>query len=182
MVERASSNLRMERGEQSGHLAKPPFTSGVADAHLDVQPPGAVVEKSVKLSIFSEQTAVRVIQDQILEEIARFGFDNQSHFAIKLALEEALINAMKHGNKWDPKKKVHVEYKINAARLEVMVEDEGPGFHREEVPDPTLDENIEKCSGRGILLIEAYMNSVQWSRGGRRLHMIKNNEPDTSAS
>jgi serine/threonine-protein kinase RsbW len=181
MVERASSNPRMERGEQSSHLVKPAFSGQSSEASAGMVPPSAVVEKSVKLTVFSDQAAVRAVQDQILEEIAHFGFDHQSRFAIKLALEEALINAMKHGNKWDPKKKVHIEYKVSSTRLEVIVEDEGPGFMRDDVPDPTLDENIEKCSGRGILLIEAYMNNVHWSRGGRRLHMIKNNEPDSSS-
>jgi len=161
MVERASSNLRMERGEESSRL-----------------PDGTVVEKSVKLTIGSDLSAVREVRDLILKEVDQFGFDRQSHFAIQLALEEAMINAMKHGNQLDPKKRVHIEFKISAKQLEVIVEDEGPGFERAGVPDPTLDENIEKCSGRGILLIEAYMNSVHWSRGGRRLHMIKKNEPD----
>jgi serine/threonine-protein kinase RsbW len=163
MVERVASNLRMDRSEESKRL-----------------PDGTVTEKSVKLIIGSDQAAVRAVQDQILGELARFGFDHQSHFAVKLALEEALINAMKHGNRMDPAKKVHVEFKITVKQIEVTVEDEGPGFAREGVPDPTLDENIEKCSGRGILLIEAYMNSVYWSREGRRLHMIKKNEPDSN--
>ncbi len=163
MVERVASNLGIERHEESRRSAD-----------------GTVMEKSVKLTIGSDQAAVRAVQDQILQEVARFNFDTQSHFAVKLALEEAIINAIKHGNRQDPKKKVHIDYTINAQQLEIIVEDEGPGFSREGVPDPTLDENIEKCSGRGILLIEAYMNSVFWSRGGRRLHMIKKNEPDAS--
>jgi serine/threonine-protein kinase RsbW len=170
-VEHAASNLRIGRGDASNRRS-----GGSPDADEK-----AVVEKSVKLTIGSDPAAVRAVQDQILQEITRFGFDHQSHFAIKLALEEALINAMKHGNKWDKAKKVHLEYKINAKRLEMIVEDEGPGFAREGVPDPTLDENIEKCSGRGILLIEAYMSSVHWSRGGRRLHMIKKNEPESNS-
>jgi len=142
---------------------------------------GVAVENWVKLTIGSEDAAVRNVQDRILQELDRFGFDHQSHFAVKLALEEALINAIKHGNGRDPKKKVHVEFKINSKKLEVIVEDEGPGFHREKVPDPTLDENIEKCSGRGILLMEAYMDKVHWSRDGRRVHMIKKNEPEARA-
>ena len=138
---------------------------------------GDAVDKSVKLTIGSDPAAVRHVQDRILDEVSRCGFDPQSHFAVKLALEEALINAIKHGNRLDPKKSVHIEYKVNKKQLDVYVEDEGPGFKRNGVPDPTLDENIEKCSGRGILLMEAYMNKVHWSRGGRRVHMIKKNQP-----
>ena len=54
----------------------------------------------------------------------------------------------------------------------------GPAFERSCVPDPTADENLYKCSGRGILLIEAYMNSVKWDRGGRRVRMVKENRPE----
>ena len=60
-------------------------------------------------------------------------------------------------------------------RAEITIQDEGPGFKRSGIPDPTLAENLHKCSGRGIHLIEAYMDEVQWSRGGRRLKMVKEN-------
>jgi serine/threonine-protein kinase RsbW len=132
---------------------------------------GIAVDKPVKITIASDPAAVRVLQDHVLQEMTRSGFDQPGLWAVKLALEESLINAIKHGNKNDPKKKVHVEYKVNPAQVDITVEDEGPGFERQEVPDPTLDENIEKCSGRGILLIEAYMTTVRWTRGGRRVHM-----------
>ena len=133
---------------------------------------GIAVDKPVKITIASDYAAAREVQERILEEVVNSGFDSQSHFAIRISLEEAFINAMKHGNKNDPKKKVQIEYKVDSELVEVTVEDEGPGFERQGVPDPTLDENIEKCSGRGILLMEAYMSSVHWSRGGRRVHMI----------
>jgi serine/threonine-protein kinase RsbW len=141
---------------------------------------GVAVQKSVKLTISSDHAAMRDVQDKILREVTRCGFDAHSQFAIRLALEEGLINAIKHGNRFDPKKKVQVEYRIDPRHLEVIIEDEGPGFARHGVPDPTLDENVEKCSGRGILLMEAYMNSVKWSHDGRRVRMVKNNEAEAS--
>jgi len=117
------------------------------------------------------------VQERILREVERQGFNTNSLFATRLALEEALVNAIKHGNKLDPKKKVIVEARVTRDRVEIEVEDEGPGFVRTSVPDPTAEENLCKCSGRGILLIEAYMNSVDWSRGGRRVRMVRLNEP-----
>ena len=117
------------------------------------------------------------VQQRILDEVERHGFNPNSLFATRLALEEALVNAIKHGNKLDPRKKVFVEARVTRDRVEIEVEDQGPGFDRASVPDPTAEENICKCSGRGILLIEAYMNSVDWSRGGRRVHMVRHNEP-----
>jgi serine/threonine-protein kinase RsbW len=117
------------------------------------------------------------VQRQILAEVERHGFNPNSLFATRLALEEALVNAIKHGNKLDPRKRVIVEAKVTDKRVEIEIEDQGPGFSRSSVPDPTAVENLCKCSGRGILLIEAYMNSVEWSQGGRRVRMVRYNEP-----
>jgi serine/threonine-protein kinase RsbW len=116
------------------------------------------------------------VQKTILASAEQHGFAGDSFFALRIALEEALVNAIKHGNRLDPQKKVHVEARVTAKRAEITVEDEGPGFNRRDVPDPTLGDNLHKCSGRGILLIEAYMNEVTWDRGGRRLRMVKENE------
>ena len=117
-----------------------------------------------------------VVQAEILKEIERHGFNHNSLFATRLALEEALVNAIKHGNKLDPSKRVIVEARVSRDRVEIEIEDQGPGFDRSSVPDPTAVENLCKCSGRGILLIEAYMNKVSWSRGGRRVHLLRLNE------
>jgi serine/threonine-protein kinase RsbW len=116
------------------------------------------------------------VQAEILQEVERHGFNHNSLFATRLALEEALVNAIKHGNKLDPKKSVIVEARVSRERVEIEIEDQGPGFERSSVPDPTATENLCKCSGRGILLIEAYMNKVSWSRGGRRVHLLRLNE------
>ncbi len=114
----------------------------------------------------------------ILADVKKAGFDHHCFFAIKLALEEALVNAIKHGNRLDPEKTVVITASVTPRRAEITIEDQGPGFERTSVPDPTCDENLEKCSGRGILLIESYMNRVRWDRGGRRLKMVKDNKPD----
>lgn len=128
------------------------------------------------MTIPSESTASRDLQKAILDEVARHPYDEGAVFAIKLALEEGITNAIKHGNKYDPTKHVHVDYTVTPQKFEITIEDEGPGFELNEVPDPTCDENLEKCSGRGILLIGAYMTKVEYSNGGRRLHMVKLNE------
>jgi serine/threonine-protein kinase RsbW len=127
----------------------------------------------------SDRHASEDIQEQILDDVRRHGFNGDAIFAIKLALEEAMMNAIKHGNRGDTSKKVHVEATVTSKEAEIVIEDEGPGFERCVVPNPTLPENLEKCNGRGIHLIEAYMNEVEYSRGGRRVRMLKRNEPDT---
>ena len=108
--------------------------------------------------------------------VEKAGFDPDSQFAIKLALEEALINAIKHGNKLDRTKHVHIEWKVTPQVAEIIIEDEGPGFNRAKVPDPTSEPNLEKLTGRGLLLIETYMNNVEYSKGGRRVRLVKINQ------
>jgi len=134
-------------------------------------------DRHLAFTIASNFTAGRDVQRKIMADVARNGFTDDSAFAIRIALEEALVNAIKHGNRLDPGKKVRVEATVTPEQAEITVEDEGPGFDRGCVPDPTADENICRPSGRGILLIESYMNDVRWDRGGRRIRMVKQNEP-----
>ena len=135
------------------------------------------VNGDLKFDFASNFDAGIEVQTEILKEVERHGFNPNSLFATRLALEEALVNAIKHGNKLDPKKRVIVEAKVTADRVEIEIEDQGPGFDRASVPDPTAEENLCKCSGRGILLIEAYMDKAKWDHGGRRLKMSKKNVP-----
>jgi serine/threonine-protein kinase RsbW len=131
---------------------------------------------SLRVTIPSDFNAGRDVQDRILDDIHRCGYSSDSEFAIRIALEEAMVNAIKHGNGLDPGKKVHIESRVTPKRAEITIEDEGPGFDRSSIPDPCHDDNLHKPSGRGILLIETYMDNVEWSRGGRRLRMVKQNQ------
>lgn len=108
-----------------------------------------------------------------MSKVHEHGFSEDSIFAIKLSLEEALVNAIKHGNKLNPKKRVTIDAKVSDSEVEIIIEDQGPGFKRQEIPDPTADENLTKCSGRGLLLMEAYMTSVEYSNNGRRVRLVK---------
>src|SRR5438477_4314978 len=125
-------------------------------AHPRSKSNGAARKKAEHLvfDIPSDYEKGRQVQNEILQAAHRYGFDGQSFFAIKLSLEEAMVNAIKHGNRLDASKTVHIEADISATRVRIKIEDQGPGFSRHDVPDPTSDENLEKCSGRGILLIE----------------------------
>jgi serine/threonine-protein kinase RsbW len=160
-----------------------------SNRHGDSDPPAQGGRRSpngrrggqMSFVIDSDLTQGREVQRQILDKIESAGYSGGSFFAVNLALEEALVNAIKHGNRLDPNKKVRIEARINPKKVEILIEDEGPGFDRSSVPDPTVAENLEKCSGRGILLIEAYMTRVSWDRGGRRLRMVKVNQTDNPA-
>ena len=131
--------------------------------------------KPLRFTIPSDLAATREVHKKIMDHVEKQKYDDQSTFAIRLALEEGLMNAIKHGNKLDPSKTVQIEAKVTPQGTEITIEDQGKGFHREAVPDPCADENLLKCSGRGILLMEAYMDKVQYTRGGRRVKMMKKN-------
>jgi len=131
---------------------------------------------SLRFTIPSVFPAARDVQKKILDEVKRHHYSEGSFHAIHLALEEGLTNAVKHGNKHDAKKTVQIEAKVTAKSTEIIIEDQGKGFARKEVPDPCAKENLLKPSGRGILLMEAYMDKVEYTRGGRRVRMVKKNE------
>jgi serine/threonine-protein kinase RsbW len=148
---------------------------GVAGSNRRGGGAGSSAPGSFRATIPSDFNAGRDVQERILQDIERCGYSEESSFAIRIALEEAMVNAIKHGNRLDPAKKVRVESRVTPKRAEITIEDEGPGFNRSSIPDPTHDDNLHKPSGRGILLIETYMDAVQWSRGGRKLRMVKQN-------
>jgi len=119
--------------------------------------------------------AARAIQEALLRRIASCGYSPGAIFAIKLAIEEGLTNAIKHGNRFDPAKVVQVRYEIDNSRAVITITDPGSGFDPAAVPDPTTDENLEKPSGRGIMLMRAYMDKVVFNRQGNQVRLIKRN-------
>ncbi|HSU66814.1 MAG TPA: ATP-binding protein, partial [Tepidisphaeraceae bacterium] len=103
--------------------SKPSRSSAVGAGDGHRSKPGHLV-----FTIPSEFDAGRDVQNQILDDVRRNGFEGNCFFAINLALEEALTNAIRHGNRLDPRKKVYVEAKVSRRQAEIIVEDEGPGF------------------------------------------------------
>ena len=116
----------------------------------------------------------RSFQDEIEQFLLRSSHASTHEiFSIKLALEEALINAIKHGNQMDHTKKVRVLFRVAAGFFEVRVVDEGPGFDPGDVPDPTAVENLERPCGRGLMLMRHYMSEVCYSSSGNCVAMSK---------
>ena len=122
---------------------------------------------------FREQReSIERLQSDVADALAGAGYGEAAAFAIRLALEEALVNAFRHGNKGDASKQVLVECSIDPATVLIEVQDEGEGFDPGSVPDPTAEENIEIPSGRGIMLMRAYMTSVEYVPPGTRLRIV----------
>jgi serine/threonine-protein kinase RsbW len=118
-----------------------------------------------------EREEIESMQQSLLEAAERLEYDETSRFAIRLALEEALSNAIKHGNKDDPGKRVTVVWAVNARHVAISIEDEGQGFDPNTVPDPTQSENIEIPAGRGIVLMRSFMSEVNFHPPGNRVEM-----------
>ncbi|HEV3145380.1 MAG TPA: ATP-binding protein, partial [Gemmataceae bacterium] len=100
-------------------------------------------------------------------------FNEMEIFSIKMALEEAIVNAIKHGNQMDPHKMVRIAYRITKDQFDVMITDEGPGFNPDDVPDPTAPENLERPCGRGLLLMRHYMTHIAYHGCGNVVVMSK---------
>jgi serine/threonine-protein kinase RsbW len=111
--------------------------------------------------------------DQIDEALAHEGFSRRDRFGVRLALEEALVNALKHGNGHDPTKEVRCWWAVSPGGLKAMVEDEGPGFDRRQLADCRWGENLERPCGRGLLLMRFYMTWVRFNRRGNRVAFYK---------
>jgi serine/threonine-protein kinase RsbW len=124
-------------------------------------------------SIPSDLAEARRLQCEIETALERASFCERDIFAIKLAVEEALVNAIKHGNNMDRSKRVHVNCRVCTERFEVQITDEGPGFDPNHVPDPTAPENLERPCGRGLLLMRHYMTEVAYHNCGRAVRMAK---------
>jgi serine/threonine-protein kinase RsbW len=134
-------------------------------------------EGSFNLTIASDPAEVQRIQDHIESQLKHHQFEDKDIFSIRLALEEALVNAIKHGNQLDPAKKVHIACGFRHDRFEIAIADEGPGFNPEEVPDPLCEENLERPCGRGLFLIRHYMTDVTYHAPGNRVSMFKLRKP-----
>jgi serine/threonine-protein kinase RsbW len=121
----------------------------------------------------SDLKEARNVEQAILDQACQAGYAESDTFALKLALEEGLNNAIRHGNRMDPAKTVEVSYDVTPEQVRITIRDCGPGFEPANVPDPTADENLEKPSGRGIMLMRAYMDSVEFNETGNLVCMVK---------
>jgi serine/threonine-protein kinase RsbW len=108
---------------------------------------------------------------KIVAALEQLGYDQANAFAIRLALEEALTNAMRHGNKSDPNRIVKLACDISERDVVLDVEDQGEGFDPHSVPDPTAAENVDIPSGRGLMLMRSFMAEVQVHPPGNRVTM-----------
>ena len=129
-----------------------------------------------RVEIPGDMKRLEEVEETILSQCQRHSFTERDLFALKLAIEEAYANAVKHGNRCDCDKHVRIKYRVTSRRADVVVEDEGHGFNPASLPDPTRDEHLESAHGRGILLMRAFMNNVVFNPTGNAVTLTKFND------
>ena len=119
---------------------------------------------------------IEVAERTLLDLFAQAGLSGDEEYWIVTALREALANAVRHGNRAQPERKVRVDFTIDGNTVTIRVEDEGDGFDLEEIPDPTNPENLLRPNGRGIFYMRQFMNQVDFSPapgGGMAVRMVR---------
>jgi len=112
------------------------------------------------------------VLERVVEALEAAGYGRRDVFGVRLALEEAIVNALKHGHRHDPAKEVHVRCRVTPGWILAEVEDQGPGFDPDRIPDPRADENRGRDAGRGLLLMRRYMD-VRYNATGTRVTLVK---------
>jgi serine/threonine-protein kinase RsbW len=133
----------------------------------------------VSLTLSSSLESVDKVERTAEEFAARAGFDEDTVPNIAMAVREAAVNAILHGNSYNPEKQITASFEANAESLTVRIADQGSGFDPSNIPDPLAPENILRGSGRGIFLIRAFMDEVHFRQlhPGTELTLIKHRTP-----
>jgi serine/threonine-protein kinase RsbW len=128
---------------------------------------------SNKLSVASELKNVKGASQEVLESLSSFDLPSNDMLDIRLCLEEAIINSMKYGNNLNPDLPVEIQYSVKEGMLKITISDQGKGFDYKNLPDPTLEENLQELKGRGVYLIKRLMDEVSFNESGNQITMIK---------
>ena len=121
----------------------------------------AAEARIVDLVLDSTLESVDIAEEHVLREATELGFDEDEQHRIGMSVRECMVNAVVHGNRYNARKKVEVSISRSPDRLAVTIRDEGEGFDLNALPDPLANENLLRHSGRGLLLIQAFMDEFQ---------------------
>jgi serine/threonine-protein kinase RsbW len=131
---------------------------------------------TVQIDIQSSFEMVDLVQVVFESLSSRVGFDADDSHWMSVAIRESVTNAVRHGNKLDPTKRVVVRFEYEEPDFRVTVKDQGNGFDVGEVPDPLAEENVLRASGRGIFFMKNFMDEVSYDfdpSGGTIVRMVK---------
>ena len=133
--------------------------------------------EKIEFELPSDLALMNGVLQYLLARVAKLGLIAPERSNLFIALDEAFVNAVKHGNKNDPTKLVRVGAELSPKEACFTIEDEGEGFDVQTIPDPRDPANLFKSSGRGVLLIYNIMDEVEYNAQGNRVKMVKRPEP-----
>jgi serine/threonine-protein kinase RsbW len=139
------------------------------------------VHEMIEFELPSDLSLMNGVLQYLLARVSRLGIVTPERSNLFIALDEAFVNAVKHGNKNDPQKLLRVTAELSRREACFTVEDEGEGFNVQEIPDPCDPANLFKTSGRGVLLIYNIMDEVEYNAQGNRVKMVKRQEEPFTA-
>jgi serine/threonine-protein kinase RsbW len=128
-----------------------------------------------KIRIESEISNIRIVENAIDSASGEIGISKENYGKILVSTLEAVNNAILHGNKSDPNKKVDILISYKLEVLKIKITDQGPGFSPDKVPDPTVPDNIESLNGRGVFLMSKLADVIKYSKKGNSVTMIFKN-------
>jgi len=131
------------------------------------------VHEKIEFELPSDLALMNGVLEYLQERVAKLGLIRPERSNLFIALDEAFVNAVKHGNKNDPTKLLKITAELSPKEASFTVEDEGQGFDVREIPDPCDPENLFRTSGRGVLLIYNIMDEVEYNAQGNRVKMVK---------
>jgi serine/threonine-protein kinase RsbW len=138
------------------------------------------LREKIEFEFPSTISLMHSVLNYLMKRVEKVGVINPESSNLFVALDEAFVNAVKHGNKFDADKIIRVSAEVSTKEARFTVEDEGEGFDVNAIPDPTNPENLFKATGRGVLIIHNIMDEVKYNERGNRLTMVKKPEAEQS--
>lgn len=140
------------------------------------------IHENIEFELPGVLSVMHIVLEYLLKRVDRLGVVKVDQSNLFVALDEAFVNAVKHGNKFDATKNIRIAADVSKAEAKFTIEDEGQGFDVNNIPDPLDPQNLFKPSGRGVLFIYNIMDEVKYNERGNRLTMVKKSQPEHSNS
>lgn len=134
------------------------------------------LREKIEFEFPSAISLMHSILNYLTKRVEKLGVIDAQDSHLFIALDEAYVNAIKHGNQFNPNKNVRISVDVSPKEASFTFEDEGDGFDVAKIPDPRDPENLFKTSGRGVLIIHNVMDAVQYNERGNRITMVKRND------